>query len=208
MIQFAPDVGFAQGMLDVVRLIAEIVLDGDVDRTDDEAQSALFWSWHAILFEFGQAAWYSATEAKAAKLVENAMRMLAGVCPTVEAFVSEEDWKIFKHSIGVAVTLATRLFKRELIRKVWNLIFEAGTVDMVNAAVLTVLFCREYHELVGKDGTPDIPKASRLMDGEYDVSDEEDFLGLLAVVSGRGPERERPVPLPELHCALFKPIHF
>jgi hypothetical protein len=208
MIQFAPDLGFAQGMLDVVGLIAEIVLEGDIDRTDDEAQAALFWSWHAMLFEFGLGAWYAATEAKAARLVEHAVRMLAGVCPTVEAFVSDEDWKIFKHSIGVALTLARRVLKKDLLRKVWNLIFEAGTVDMMDAALLTVLFCREYHEIVAKDGTPDLPKASRLMECEYEVVDEADFLGLLAAVSSRGPERERPAPQPDFTSRFFNPIHF
>jgi hypothetical protein len=208
MIQFAPDLGFAQGMLDVVKLVAEVVLEGDLDRTDDDAQAALFWAWHALLFDFGLAAWYSATEAKAAQLVEFAVRMIAGVSPTVEAFVSHGDWEIFRHAIGVAVTLATRLFQRNLIGRVWNLIFEAGTVDLVDAAVLAVLFCIEYHEIVTKDGRPDIAKASKLMDEPYDVADEDDFLGLLAVVSGRGPERERPPPTPEFRCSLFTPIQF
>jgi hypothetical protein len=208
MIQFAPDLGFAQGMLDVVKLVAEIELEGDLDRTDDAAQSALFWSWHALLFDFGLAAWYRATEAKAAQLVEFAVRMIAGVSPTVEAFVSHGDWEIFRHAIGVAVTLATRLFQPNLIVSVWNLIFEAGTVDLVDAAVLAVLFCREYHEIVMKNGKPDIQKVSKLMDERYEVADEEDFLGLLAAVSGRGPEKERPTPLPEFHCSLFTPIQF
>jgi hypothetical protein len=195
-------------MLDGVVVIAEVVLEGDIERTDDEAQAIVFWSWHAVLFEFGQERWYMEPEGKMSQFIDFMIRIISGMYPVIEPFMSYNDFQIMKHSLGVILTMSVRLFNRGLVRKIWHLIFHGESVDLLHAAVLTALFFLEYPNLLARDGVPDIAKVTNFVQLEYKVEREDDFLGLLAAVSEKLPERQQPPPPLAFRCSLFVPLQF
>ncbi|OHS99141.1 hypothetical protein TRFO_34497 [Tritrichomonas foetus] len=206
MITYAPDVGFAQGMVDVAYLVAELVLD-DIESNDDKSQSYVFWVLNAILFQFGQARWFQATESANANLVDDVNDILAVVYPAVGYFICFGDYEMFKHCVGSSLTMFTRMFDHELVKRLWNLIFFGKDVDAMHAAVLTAIFCIEFPELT-KSRVPDMAKIAELMSSPYKVEKEDEFLAIVAAICEYLPPREIVPDSMNFTCSLFHPLTF
>jgi hypothetical protein len=207
MITFAPDFGFAQGLVDVTLMIAEIVLDGEIERRDDEAQSLVFWSLNTLLFELGQCRWYQANELWVRDMVRLLSGALASIYPALELFASYEDFQVFQHMIAGPVTLFTRTFAHPVLKKLWNLIFAMETADGLHIAVMAVILILGYPEL-SKRKPIDFIQVTKYFSSEYPIGEEEEFLALVAAVAEKVNAKTVRIELPEFRSSFFVPRLF
>ncbi|KAH0788423.1 hypothetical protein GPJ56_007651 [Histomonas meleagridis] len=206
MITFAPELSYDDSICDITLFIAELVLD-DLEKDDDESQSKLFWVLNAVLFEFGQSQWYTNQEQSKSDLINDIIEIMACLYPAVGFFISYEDYEMFKHCINAVVSMFVHVFKKDLLKKLWNLIFKAGDVNALCTPLLTALLFFEFPEL-NKSRVPDMNHISKLFNEEYHVEDENDFLAIVAAIEEKLPLFERPSEVIDFSCNLFKPLSF
>jgi hypothetical protein len=204
MITFAPDFGFAQGLVDVALMIADVCLNGEIERTDDEAQAIVFWALNKLLFELGQSRWYMSSDSWVREMIILLSKALASVYPALELFARYQDFQVFHHMIAGPVTVFTRMFEKPLLRKLWRVAFLKGTVDVLHISTLIVILLRGFPEL-SKAKVLDFVQVTKLLDPEYPVGDEAAFLALIAVVAAKIDAKKVQPPEVDLQFSIFSP---
>ena len=209
MITYAPDVGFAQGMVDVSYFIADVVLD-DIQNYDDLSQSKVFWGLNEILFKFGQSDWFLASEIANSRLVSVIDPILTKIYPTAAEFIRFNDFEVFKHCFGSFLTMFTRMFAKEIIQKLWILVFLKRKVVTFHAAVLASLFCFNFPKL-SESKTVDMSQISDLMNSRYLVENEDSFLAVVAsfcemIQLDDEDDIDDSESFDDFECSLFKPL--
>ena len=208
MIQFAPDLGYVQGMADVAVMLMKIVLETEEVKCDDQSQSALFWALNQLLFEYRQCEWYLATEQMTAILTEDISSILSLIYPAVASFVSFSNYEMFQHLSPCTLTVLTRTLGAEMVSKLLPIVERFENVNALFTAVLVTLFIIEFPNLT-KSRIPDITQVSKLACESYTVKDEDKFLSIIASVCERIQKEENDTSsVVSLSCKLFEPLKF
>lgn len=207
MLQFAPDLGYAQGMTDVAILLMKCVLGENV-VCSDENQSAVFWALHKVMFVCGQSQWYMATEQSTAILIDDISSILSAVYPAIASFVSYSDYEMFQHISPCTFTMLTRTLGYEMMEKLMTLVIRSGSVNVLYTSILVTIFIIEFPNLT-KSRVPDITQVTKLACDEYHVQDEDQFLSIVANICERVPKEEIDnSSMVSLSCKLFEPMKF
>lgn len=206
IITYAPDVGFAQGMVDVSYFIEQVILD-DTEDFGDESQSYVFWGLHSILFLFGQSKWFQSLDSSNSSLIEVIEAVLTTIYPSLAEFIRFNDFEIFKHCYGSLLTMFTRMFTKEIEEKLWKLIFLKQSVDAFHASILTAIFCINYPKLC-ESKTNDMSHVTDLLNSNYIVENEENFLALIASICEMIHPIQEKIESFDFSCSLFQPCPY
>ena len=208
MIQFAPDLGYVQGMADVAIMLMKLVLDNDNLKCDDESQSTLFWALHKTLFDYSQSEWYLATEQMTALITDDISSILSIIYPAVASFVSFSNYEMFQHLSPCTLTVLTRTLGFDMISKLFPIIQRFENVTALYTVVLVTIFIIEFPNLT-KSRIPDITQVSKLACEAYSIADEDKFLSIIASVCEKVQKEEIDTSsVVSLSCKLFEPIKF
>ena len=207
-ITYAPDVGFAQGMVDLSYFIAQIVLE-DSSKDDDESQSKVFWGLNTILFKFGQSIWFQNFDVANSRLISIIDDVLSQIYPSLATFVRSNNFELFKHCFGSLLTMFTRMLEKEIEEKLWLIIFLNNSVEIFHAAVLATMLCVSFPKL-SESKVSDMSHITDMMNSFYLVENQDSFLAIVASIC----ERIKPLDIDDnfdmdddsFSCSLFKPL--
>ena len=206
LITFAPDVGFVPEIVHIALFVGQVVLDGDVERDDDAAQSTVFWALHTVWFDFGQSAWYSDTAQEMEILIPEAKKLLSEVYPAVGYMVGYKNYAIFKEAVGPVLGMFTKLFSdRALLGRLWNVMTEKRSANVLHLCVLIGIVCFELPDLV-ETKVPDIGFVARVGISGYTPRSNDDFVALVAALAERVSVAKPEVEAMNLSFKLAKPI--
>lgn len=206
LITFAPEVGFVPEIVHIALFVGQVVLGGDVERDDDAAQSTLFWALYTVWFEFGQSVWYTDAAQAMESLIPEAKKLLSEVYPAVGYMVGYKNHAILREAVEPVVSMFTKLFSdRALLGRLWNVMTEKRSANVLHLCVLIGIVCFELPDLV-ETKVPDTGFVARVGISGYTPPSNDDFVALVAALSERVSVSKPQVEAMNLSFTLARPI--
>ena len=206
LITFSPDLGFAQGMVDISYFISQLVLE-DFTLYDEKSQSIVFWALYNLMFKFGQSKWYISNQNSNQNFIDDISQLLSFTYPAISSFVSFNDYELFKYTISCNLTMFTRTISFEILKKISNIILFYKNIDIIYVSILSTILILEFPEL-NKSRFPDISKIANLINNNYKISEINEFLAIIAAISEKISKRDEENESMYLTFKLFKPLLF